>query len=982
MTPSSDAARLERLPPFAWLVIVIVCLTVIYTVVQVLFVRPYLWPAGAGASIAGDPAAHLPLKARPPDVRSEFGSSPVVAHVAPGSPAAAQGITDGDRVLSVKRIGEYAPIRFGPLETGHERLAAWREFYRLSVSGTVEWTIQTANGPPKSVTLARPAIWNSDVTGWARRHLGMVVQTCVFTGAALLLLLMRSYDVTAGLCVLALAFSAVGGGGPLLGAERSLGLPGTLLTLFSWLASPLAFPSIALAIFYFPKRSPLLDRFPSLHAVPILAALPLLGPALATALYIAGVNAALPLAVWDATHPSLYFAAFACALSINLLAVVEGSYRYRVNHNASERRRIRMALYTTVPGFLAYAVRDGIPIVASLFGGDGPEYSTTLTVVLDVLVLLPAFGLVYSVGVQHVLGPRVVLRRSLQYALANRSLTVLTVLPALALTLSLVRERDRTLAQIATSSSALYAGLIVASVATFKYRERARLWLDQRFFREEYDARKILLSLASRVRFETDPADLATMVINQLDEALHPLMSAILVSGIEDARLAPVTVLHGSAESLPLEGGLVSMLRWSDEPLEIDLGDPRSPARRLPPEEREWLECTGAVLLVPVVGRDRTLIAVIALGERRSEEAYTAEDRQLLASIAAQMGLGFDVARLRRRGGGPGDTDATRIVTAVLEPMRECPNCGRCEEHSVRTCPNDGTEMRTVPSVPRTIDNKYRIEQLLGRGGMGAVYRARDMRLDRLVALKVVRAELLGDPEARRRFRREAQIVARLQHPSIVAVFDYGTFADGGAYLVMELVRGEDLRHMLQREGRLEVGEAQRILTAVCAAIGTAHREGVLHRDVKPENILLPGGGGPPKVLDFGVAKIVEDERPEHPEDAGTESHSVLTAAGMIIGTPAYMAPEQFKGLAADPRTDIFSLAVVAYEMLSGELPFGRGTLADVVLAQARGVPPLPPNLISQAAERAIRQALDEDPDRRPASAQAFATLLGAALDA
>ena len=193
-------------------------------------------------------------------------------------------------------------------------------------------------------------------------------------------------------------------------------------------------------------------------------------------------------------------------------------------------------------------------------------------------------------------------------------------------------------------------------------RERARQWLDQRFFREEYDARKILLSLASRVRFETDPADLATMVVNQLDEALHPQMTAILVSGIDEGRLSPVTVLHGSAESLPLDGGLVSMLRWSDEPLEIVLSDPRSPARRLPPEEREWLECTGAVLLVPVVGQDRELIAVIALGERRSEEAYTSEDRQLLASIAAQMALGFDVARLRRRVGR--ETETTAIARA------------------------------------------------------------------------------------------------------------------------------------------------------------------------------------------------------------------------------------------------------------------------------------------------------------------------------
>ena len=175
----------------------------------------------------------------------------------------------------------------------------------------------------------------------------------------------------------------------------------------------------------------------------------------------------------------------------------------------------------------------------------------------------------------------------------------------------------------------------------------------------------------------------------------------------------------------------------------------------------------------------------------------------------------------------------------------ECPRCGRCEDVDDGHLPaRTARRCSPVAGVPRTVDNKYRIEQLLGRGGMGAVYRARDMRLDRLVALKVVRAELLGDPEARQRFRREAQIVARLQHPSIVAVYDYGTFADGGAYLVMELVRGEDLRHVLQREGRLEPARAMRILESVCGAIEAAHREGVLHRDLKPENILLPGGDG------------------------------------------------------------------------------------------------------------------------------------------
>jgi hypothetical protein len=988
MSPASEPVRLDRLPPFAWAIIGVVGLTVVYTVIQVLLVRPYLWPAGNGATLAGDPTTHLPLKARPPDVSADFTGPPEIVRVAPGSPAAVAGVASRSRLHAQHLVDDPARrLTFdGRLASESGRIEVWRELYWMGVRGAVVWDLETPDGEGRRLTLDRPSAWRTGVDGWARRHLGMIVQTSVFTGAALLLLLMRSYDLTAGLCVLALAFSAVGGGGPLLGAEHEIPLVRSVFTVFAWIASPLAFPTIALAILYFPTRSRLLDRYPWLHAVPLLAAAPLLGPALMTGLYLAGVESARTLAVWDATSPHVYYAAFATALGINVVAVAEGAYRYRFNHDANERRRIRMALYTAVPGILAYAIRDGIPIVAQLFAIEAPEYRGGLRVLLDGLVLLPAFGLVYAVGVAHVLGPRVVLRRSLQYALANRSLTVLIFLPALALVFSLVQERHRTLGDIATGSSALYLLLIVASAVTFMNRERARLWLDQRFFREEYDARKILLSLASRVRFETDPADLATMVVNQVDEALHPLMTAILVSGIDEGRLSPVTVMHGSAESLPLEGGLVSMLRWSDEPLEIVLSDPRSPARRLPPEEREWLECTGAVLLVPVVGQDRALIAVIALGERRSEEAYTAEDRQLLASIAAQMGLGFDVVRLRRRVGRQteDDSDRTRIVTAVVppvEPMMECPRCGRCEEAGVSQCPLDGTALRPVPSVPRTVDNKYRIEQLLGRGGMGAVYRARDMRLDRLVALKVVRAELLGDPEARRRFRREAQIVARLQHPSVVAVYDYGTFPDGGAYLIMELVKGEDLRHALQREGRLDTDESMRILTAVCAAIGAAHREGVLHRDLKPENILLPEGGAAAKVLDFGVAKLVLDGPPSDGDEGRTESHTAMTVAGMIIGTPAYMAPEQFHAVEADARTDVFSLGVVAYEMLSGELPFGRGSLADVVLAHARGVPALPAGLVPAAAERAIRSALDADPDRRPATPQAFATMLAAALD-
>ncbi len=836
--------------------------------------------------------------------------------------------------------------------------------YAYGVAGVLVLTVAYAI---VQIAFVRPALPDADQV-----PVGQLVQLVVFTAAAIVLFLLRSSDATAALSVLALALSGVANSGP-PGGSAWPGFAGEALTGFSWITMPIAFPVIALAILYFPSKSPLLDRHPSLHTLPWLLASPMLVIATARALHLWGISGLGEIVEWSAAHPGLFYSSFSAALALNLACIVEGVYRYRFNHDANERRRIRMAVYTAVPGVVAYAVKDGLPVLSSLLGNP-IQIPAAAAAVLHGLILLPAFGLVYAVGVQRVLGPRVVLRRSLQYALASRTMTFIALLPALPLAWMLSRDSDLTIREIAASRGLGYLALLALVTVGLLYRHRSRAWLDAHFFREEYDARKILVSLAGRVRFETDPSDLASLVVKQIDEALHPEMTAFMVDGIQPGVMTAVSTLHREAEPLPSEGGLLAMLRWSDQPLEIFLNDPRSPARRLPAEEQAWLERTGATLMVPVVGADRGLVGVIVLGEKRSEEAYTSDDSQLLASIAAQVGLGFDVARLRRRvesAGGLASAE-TQALTAAIQAMVECPVCGRCEEAGTATCSADNSPLYPVQGVPRVVDNKFRIEQLLGRGGMGAVYRARDVRLDRLVALKVVRPELLSDGEARQRFRREAQIVARLQHPSIVSVFDYGTFVDGGAFLVMELVRGEDLRRVLQREGRLEVDRALRILTAVCAAIEAAHREGVLHRDLKPENILLPGGGLDAKVLDFGVAKVMGEVPDRDPHRTGTGT--LVTAAGMIIGTPAYMAPEQLHGVPPDVRSDVFSLAVVAFEMLTGELPYGRSSLAEIVMAHARGVPAFPsaPALPSRL-ERAVRAALDPDPATRTPSVSSFA---------
>ena len=269
-------------------------------------------------------------------------------------------------------------------------------------------------------------------------------------------------------------------------------------------------------------------------------------------------------------------------------------------------------------------------------------------------------------------------------------------------------------------------------------------------------------------------------------------------------------------------------------------------------------------------------------------------------------------------------------------------------------------------AVGAMVDNKYRVDAIVGQGGMGAVFRAWDVRLERDVAIKVVRGDLLSDPDSRERFRRESQIVARLQHPSVVTVFDYGTLSDGAAFLVMEFVPGEDLRQLLKRERQLAPGRVAELLSGIAGGVESAHKAGILHRDLKPENILLPESGTGPKVVDFGVAKLTTN----------ATAGGTLTGAGTIVGTPAYMAPEQLRGEAVDGRADVFSLGVMTFEMLSGKLPYGGASLFDIGMKQAAGAAAVDTGDMSEEMADVVRRAIAFDKDTRPASPVRFASEL------
>lgn len=971
-----------RTPPATsrlyWLSLVTVATAVVTLAVNLTSSVPYLWPAGSGVLVVGEPhlvgawGPNRSILPRPP--RSASGATQV-REVAPASAAAVGGVQPGDVVTSrALDGGNQVTFDHAPDAPVSEWLPVWRAAQKLGPTAT----LGIRSGPRDAAQAAgvrrvRPApVWSASETvigQWVARYVGLVAQVVVFAACAIVLLAVRG-DATAQLAALALALCAAANSGPPASLDPWLPQPlAGLFTTCAWLAAPLAFPAIALSLAYFPSVSPRLVAHPWLRVVPFVTAAPLMGGALASALYLAGVEGAGPAATFAAEHPGLSDASFGAAIVVNLIAMGEGLVRYRQQRDANERRRIRVSMATTVIGVSAFALKEGLVALLAAVGSPSPGLPAWLSVGLDLVVLLPAVGVTYAVTVHRVLGPRWFLRRSLQYALAARTLRWLPLASLVPLLLSAYLQRNRPLGAIVGGAPTAYLALVGVAAVGFLSRDRAREWLDRRFFRTEYDARTILTSLAGQLRFETDPSQLADLVVAQLDEALRPRSVALLVGGIETGAFVPVAVRHGSIESLQLDGPLAQALGGGSKPLHVtgrlDDGTDSRPS----PDDREWLQCSGASLLVPVTGQGGTLIGILALGEKHSEEAYDREDETLLASVAAQVGLFLDVARLRDRV-AESELRARALELGAPPPsLAICQQCGRADDPDVKVCDACGGRLEPVLSVPRVVEGRYHIEQRLGRGGMGEVFRATDIRLGRAVAIKVVRAERLLHSDAVSRFRREAHIVARLQHPAIVAVYDFGTMTDGTAFLAMELVRGRDLRDVLRRGSRMSTAEASRFLTPICAAISTAHLEGILHRDLKPENILVAEPQNEIKVVDFGIAKLLADADTE----GETMMASTMTQAGSVMGTPAYMSPEQLRGEPLDARSDVFSLGVLAYEMLSGELPFGSASLADIAVRHRAPVASLVDRGVPEALDGAVRAALAYDREQRPPSAAAFA---------
>jgi tRNA A-37 threonylcarbamoyl transferase component Bud32 len=632
--------------------------------------------------------------------------------------------------------------------------------------------------------------------------------------------------------------------------------------------------------------------------------------------------------------------------------VLAVNYRRVLDQN--ERRRVRAILPA-----VAASLPVGVHLIvtarwADWFGVEPPiVFSRTSWAIDAVLFLFLPLSIAYAILRHRIFDISVVIRRGMQYLLARRVLV--STLPALGLVilLDVALHREQTIGAVAAERGWLYA---VIGGAALIARQKQRRWLDtldRRFFRERYNAEHLLRETAEELRAASSLEQIAPRVVARIESSLHPEFAAVLLRGSDasDYRALASAPAGFSPPFMRADSKLVGLLRLLGKPLQIAESESGWLTQQLPPADTEFLRRTRIDLFVPVslsaVGRE----ALLVLGQKKSEEPYGADDLELLIAIANGLGLLLE-----------------RPATAVSgQGLEECPRCGSCYDSGVGRCSQDGT--RLLPSAaPRVLAGRYRLDRWLGRGGMGTVYSALDTALERQVALKLIRDDLLSSADAAERFRREARAAAAVTHPNLVTLYDFSVDSGGRAFLVMELLSGATLRQHVRQHGKLAAEAVLDIVRGVCSGLAVAHERGLIHRDLKPENVFLAQSGGrdTPKILDFGLAKFVT-------ADVSIQATALDTGADVLMGTPRYMSPEQLSGTPVARSWDLWALAVIIYEALSGVCPFGRpeavATLHAAVLSGR--FDPIQAHVPAAPArwQAFFSRALNVEVGRRPGSA-------------
>jgi len=566
----------------------------------------------------------------------------------------------------------------------------------------------------------------------------------------------------------------------------------------------------------------------------------------------------------------------------------------------TDRRRFRVLVFGALVAMVFYLPRV---IGAALINlspwfyefYDSPYVYMVCT--LGMLIFPMAFA--YAILKQRLFDLRVIIRRGVQYALARR---VLLAIPLVAIGLligTVLAQGRQPLFSVLKTHAWSYVAIAALAALASTQRQKWLSALDRRFFRDKYDAQQLFREIVDDIRRAENVEEVAQQVVGRVAEALHTQGCGLLVRkpGESLYRIVAAAPPGSLSTDLPATNKLIPLVRMLECPVPITQAGTGWVGQQLPQVDKDFLQKARIELLVPVALKEGSTEALLVLGGKLSEEPYSQEDTALLENVAGALAL------LLMRGN-------------ALHPGRafeECPACGTCYDTGTTRCKKESTALVLV-ATPRMLAGRYRLEKRLGHGGMGKVYHATDMSLNRDVAVKMIRDEFFADRKAIEKFRQESQITGSFAHPNVVTVYDFGVEAGQRVFLVMELLEGITLRQELRANKRLDPARTLELFEGICAGVDSAHARGLIHRDLKPENIFLSNKDGKEfvKITDFGIAKSLPKSVDETRD----------TITGVLVGTMKYMSPEQMRGRPPSPRWDLWALAVIAYEAICGCAPF------------------------------------------------------------
>ena len=551
---------------------------------------------------------------------------------------------------------------------------------------------------------------------------------------------------------------------------------------------------------------------------------------------------------------------------------------------------------------------------------------------------------VYSVAVDRVMDLQLFIRITLQYALARYAVWSLCLSPLVYVGFDIHANQQLTIAEYLERSRPVEPLVLsAAGLVALALRQRLLSAVDRWYLREPLDQSRTLARLDQRYRTVDSLRGISRTLAEELSRVLHAKSVVVLLANDDGTELVPV---EGTANPIPSDSALLEILRSTRGDIRLDCQTLESIARLLPPADRAWLDDADAHLLFPLVGATGMFLGIVVIGEARTGLPYSTAHFALVKTAGCQAAMQIENRRLRAR---QADESCPRRASDVPgldwrdEPAMYCPACSLVWSPETRHC-SCGTGT-SVAALPLFVQGKFRLERLVGAGGMGVVYLAVDMVLDRQVAIKTLPSLR---SKSTQRLHREARTMAKVVHPNLALIYGAEQWR-GTPMLIVEYLNGGTLRDWIRR-GPVSCAEAIELGIVLADVLDRVHASGVLHRDVKPSNIGYTSDRRP-KLLDFGLASL---DRSRHSRASAeplagraieallrsNDPAATVTVEERLVGTPLYLAPEAIAGSIPQPSFDLWGLALVLYEAIAGRHPYAADDVGTVLAAAERaGVP-------------------------------------------